>query len=48
MNAFVVVFTDYTDVVDVVGTFDSYEAAHAWALNSERCDETWTVKQVTR
>lgn len=45
---FVVVFTDYTDVVDVVGLFETHEAAHHWALNSERCDETWTVKEVTK
>jgi hypothetical protein len=45
---FVVVFTDHTDVSSVVGAFETYEAARQWAINSERVDETWFVKQIER
>lgn len=43
---FVVVFTDYVDVTEVVGTFESHAAGREWAIEN-RPDAAFSVMPVT-
>ena len=42
---FVIVFLDYTDVTEVVGTFESQNDAREWAQD-HRPDENYVIKPV--